>query len=160
MSMSGPRVVGFRQELTADRLRELLHYDPLTGIFKWLVQKGRVAAGSVAGTSDGNGYVQIRIDGKHYRGQRLAWCYMTGEWPESQVDHEKLNRSDNRWENLREASNAQNTMNQGLRKSNTSGFKGVSWHAAAKAWVANIRLDARTTYLGTFFSPAAAHGAY
>ncbi|MBX3579886.1 MAG: HNH endonuclease [Rhizobiaceae bacterium] len=146
--------------LTAERLRELLSYDPTTGVFVWRVRRGPIAAGSVAGTPDGIGYIQIRIDRKHYRAQRLAWLYVTGEMPPHQVDHVNGERSDNRWANLRKATNAQNSANQRLKRCNTSGFKGVCWHAGGRAWMARIRANGKSHYLGLFGSREAAHAAY
>lgn len=90
--------------LTAERLREVLEYDPAIGVFRWLIKPcGQISIGDIAGCRHGEGYVQIRVIGRIYLAHRLAWLYMTGEWPISLIDHRNLDRSDNRWSNLREA---------------------------------------------------------
>lgn len=138
--------------LTAERLRHLLSYDPESGLFTWKnPQSNRVNVGQVAGTVSGNsnGYVQISIDGKLYHSHRLAWLYMTGEWPADQIDHANRNRSDNRWSNLRAATRSQNAMNS-FHANNTSGRKGVNWHKKTGKWVAKISVDCKTHHLGYY----------
>ncbi len=148
------------KRVTADRLRELLSYDPSTGLFTWLLSTGnRAPVGAVAG-SVGKGYVDIRIDQRLYKAHRLAWLYMTGEWPEQQIDHRDLNRANNRWDNLRVATNSQNHANTRAQSNNRSGFKGVSWSKAANKWMAQIVRDRCHTYLGLFDTPEDAHAAY
>lgn len=92
-------------ELTAGRLKELLTYDPETGVFIWRGwRSGSAVAGSVAGSLHSDGYVCIKIGRCLYRAHRLAFLYMTGSRPIGQVDHINMNRADNRWCNLRETS--------------------------------------------------------
>ena len=111
---------------TCEQIKNALHYDPETGLFTWLISPSqRAPKGSVAGTLNDAGYLLIGFEGKRYRAHRLAWLYMTGEWPSSEIDHRNTNRRDNRWENLREASGSQNQWNQQKRTDNTSGVKGV-----------------------------------
>lgn len=125
--------------LTQARLKELLHYDPLTGTFTWLVSRGRLAkAGQVAGSLNGDGYWQIKIDGVTYKAHRLAWLYMKGEWPPHEVDHWDTDRGNNRWANLRSATDEENRRNSGLPRNNTSGVRGVTWHKPSGKWVAQI----------------------
>ena len=120
-------------ELNQSRLKELLAYDPDTGVFTRLVKSNRnVRIGAVAGTCDSKGYGQISVDGKLYRAHRLAWLWMTGAWPVAQLDHRNGVRHDNRWENLREATNGENNQNAAIRSNNTSGFMGVCWDSHRK----------------------------
>lgn len=148
-------------ELTAERLREKLDYDPNAGIFRWRSSgNSRVGSGSVAGTPHSMGYVQITIDKKHYFAHRLAWLYVYGEWPPGQLDHRDAIRSHNRIENLRPATQSQNLANQRRRAYSRSGFKGVSWHDATNKWRAMIRKDGRIISLGLYATPAEAHQAY
>ena len=146
--------------LTAERLREVLGYDPLTGVFTW--REGRrnqyARAGSVAGTLTWKGYVHIGIDRRYYGAHQLAWLYTHGEWARPCVDHRNGDRADNRIDNLRRATNSQNGANVGPYKTNTSGFRGVS--PANGRWVASISKDGHQTHIGTFGTPEEAHRAY
>jgi hypothetical protein len=119
--------------LTQTRLRELLHYAPETGVFTWLVpSKNGIKVGDRAGClrksqrHGGPDYRVIRLDLVLFLEHRLAWLYMTGAFPPSQLDHENNKPFDNRWTNLRIATNAQNNQNMPKKKNNRSGFKGVS----------------------------------
>jgi hypothetical protein len=81
--------------LSAKRLRKLLNYDRATGIFRWRVHRQpRVSAGGVAGCIHPKGYRAICIDGKVYRGNRLAWLYMTGKWPKLEIGYINHKTSD------------------------------------------------------------------
>lgn len=148
-------------QLSHARLREILHYDQGTGKFTWLVHKGaRATKGSEAGSKMANGYIAIRVDRHNVLAHRLAVFWMTGHWPAHQVDHRDLKRDNNAWENLRIATNLQNKKNTGLRKNNTSGFKGVMWAAWAKRFRAQITADRKVISLGYFATAEAAHAAY
>jgi hypothetical protein len=149
-----------RAELTAERLRELLSYDPETGNFKWRVTKGRARAGDRAGCIYTRGYAYIRIGGAAYKAHRLAWLYVHGHWPKEFIDHINGHRADNRLVNLREANRIQNFANSRLSCSNTSGFKGVSWDKRWRKWISSIGSSGRTVYLGWFDTPEEAHSAY
>jgi len=133
-----------------NELKELLEYDPETGVWTWLVSRnGTKGIGSVAGYIQ-QGYRRIKINGKDYRAARLAHLYMTGEWPENEIDHENRIKDDDRWENLRPATRLENNRNQGIRKDNTSGHKGVYWHKQRKKWVAQIVVNRKKIHLGYF----------
>lgn len=116
-------------DLTAARLRELLNYDQATGVFVWRVaMRYGVGAGGPAGSMCSNGYLKIKVGGKRLSAHRIAWLFVTGEWPSDMIDHINGVRSDNRFSNLRDASRAVNQQNQRhAQKSNTStGVLGVS----------------------------------
>ena len=148
-------------DLTQQRLRELLDYNPLTGVFVWRVVRGGPSKdGNEAGCVMGNGYVRITVEKRSYAAHQLAWFYMTGEWPPSEVDHINLIRSDNSWANLRLATLSQNRANTGKRSHNTSGFKGVSFHPGTQKWRAIIAKDGTRHSLGLFSSPDLAGEAY
>lgn len=148
------------QDLTAARLRELLLYDPLTGEWTWLQTRGRnVPEGSRAG-ADRGGYRYIQVDGNHYASSRIAFLFMTGKFPADFVDHKNLNRSDDRWENLREATKAENGANRPLNRNSSSGFKGVSWDKGCNKWSAKIGFGGRKHHLGVFDAPEDAYAAY
>jgi hypothetical protein len=135
-------------------LRQVLSYDPETGLFHWLVSRGRVAAGAEAGTPDKDGYIQIRIDGTIYKAHRLAWYFMTDEWlkPEQGLDHEYPDPANNRWGNLRKSSQTENRRNRNYNtpSNNTSGQKGVAWRSNRNKWQASIVVNNRFIYLGSY----------
>lgn len=148
--------------LTQARLRELLDYNPTTGLFTRLVQRRgpRSHVGAVAGCDNGQGYIRIYVDGKGYKAHRLAWLWMTGEWPPADIDHDGLNRSDNRWKTLRAATRSQNCANRRAFKNSASQIKGVSFNRRAARWVAQIQVRGRKIGLGYFDDPAEAAAAY
>jgi len=137
-------------KLTQKRLKELLNYDPDTGVFTWLVGCGGVNIGSKAGSLYSYGYIVIKINRFGYRAHRLAWLYMTGEWPEDQIDHIDHDRANNRIINLREATHTINGRNTNIAKNNTSGIMGVNWHRWQRKWRAYISINAKPIHLGTF----------
>ena len=107
----------------AGRIEDQIHYDPVTGVFTWEASKPRIRKGSRAGGLTERGYRKIRINGKKYFEHRLAFYLVTGEWPTDQVDHINGTTDDNRWINLREASNGQNQWN--AKPYSSTGVKGV-----------------------------------
>lgn len=150
-----------REPLTQARLRELLHYNPETGVFTWLRSGPGRRANLVAGSVEVNhGYVVIRIDYKIHKAHRLAVLWMTGAWPESEVDHENLSRADNRWKNLREATKSQNQAN--IRGRAVSGIKGAYIHdiRLTRPYRSMIKVDGHKHYLGYFFTAEDAGAAY
>ena len=147
-------------KLTADRLREVLNYDPDTGKWTWAISAGRKLAGDTAGTINGSGYIYIQVDGKQYRSHRLAWMWMTGSFPCGQVDHVNCSRIDNRWSNLRQADSVQNKGNSPTQRNNTSGIRGVSWNKTAKRWQASLRKNGKLIHLGNFMEIEDAAAAY
>lgn len=147
--------------ITQSRLKELLRYNPETGIFNWIIDKGSVAkAGTSPLSVNAYGYARVYVDGRHYLQHRLAWFYMTGSWPTHGIDHINGNRLDNRFCNLREATQGQNMKNIKLPKTNTSGAKGAFWHKRAQKWMAQIKVDGRLIYLGLHPTMEAAADAY
>lgn len=146
--------------LTAERLRELLDYDPETGRFTWRVRRGPVPAGGKAGgRPDGSGYSQIRVDGRLHLAHRLAWLYMTGDQPPVEVDHRDTDPMNNRWSNLRASTRSGNNQNvRRARRNNSSGYLGVSPRDGR--WLAQIHANGKKRWLGLFDTPELAHGAY
>ena len=148
-------------KLTAERLREVSRYEPLTGEFTWLHDAGsRARKGCPAGCVKNGRHTAIMIDNVLYKAHRLAFFYMMGRWPIPEVDHQNLEKSDNRWENLREANRAQNMANTPVRSSNKSGFKGVSWAKDRNAWRAQITVNYKNKVIGAFSTKEAAYAAY
>jgi hypothetical protein len=148
--------------LTADRLREVLHYEPESGVWTWIKPNSNsIKAGSIAGTiHPKTGYRQIRIDRKSYQSIRLAHLWMTGEWSLHDMDHIDRCRTNDKWSNIRPATRSQNTANRGIQSNNTSGFKGVSWNKRSRKWEARIRQNGKYKFLGNFDNPSDASAAY
>jgi len=142
--------VKYRDYVTAERLRELLTYDPKTGFFSWRVSRGSAKEKSEAGRKNSHGYIEISIDSRFYKAHRLAWMHVYGEWPVEQLDHINGIRTDNRLANLREATNAQNGQNQAMYSHNTSGHPGVSWCRTYGKWKAKIHAAGKLHHLGYF----------
>jgi hypothetical protein len=105
------------------------------------------------------GYLLLAINRKHYRVHRLAWFYMTSEWPEYQIDHDNNLKYDNRWLNLRKANNQLNHYNLLKPKNNTSGAKGVRKLKNGK-YSARIKYNKKEIHLGTYDSLELASDAY
>jgi hypothetical protein len=138
----------------------IIHYDPYTGSFTRLIW-GRwkstqpVAAGSVKRDC----YTRIQIGQKIYQGSNIAWLLMTGEWPSAMVDHKDGNPRNNRWSNLRLATNSTNRANSRTGKNNRLGIKGVRLHRNGQ-FEARLRKDGRAIYLGCYPTLDAAQQAY
>ena len=138
------------KDLSQSRLKEVINYDPITGIFTWIRSNcNRAKKGNIAGFVDHLGYSNIGIDKKVYRSNRLAFLYMEGYFPEYYVDHINRDKLDNKWNNLRHASAACNTINSKKSKRNTSGVVGVGWHKYDKVWESKIGINYKTIHLGT-----------
>ena len=149
------------QNLTQDRLKELLHYDPETGIFTWRVARGSAKVGDVAGVIDTEGYRLIWLDNCQFRAPRVAFFYVIGVWPTETIDHINGVRDDDRWLNLREATREENSHNRGVPPiNNSSGFIGTGWNKSHSKWEARIRAGGKLHHLGYFATPKAAHAAY
>lgn len=141
--------------LTAERLREVLHYDRSTGVFTW--RSPRPGRKACAGVLSGN-YLRIRIDGTLHHAHRLAVLYETGAWPGGRIDHR--DGWSNAAENLRPATATQNLANARIRSDNTSGFKGVSRVAGSATWKAQIQVDGEVLHLLCCERPEDAAEAY
>lgn len=140
-----------RNDLTADRLRELLSYDAETGVFyRKIALCNSVKPGDIAGSDDGEGYIRIRVDGVTHRAHRLAWLYVTGAWPAEEIDHINGNRGDNRIANLREATHAENGQNRAIPRNSRSKRHGVGWDKKAGKWRARIKSKGVEVTLGHF----------
>ena len=143
-----------------ERLKQLVSYDPHSGLFVWRVNKrGRFARhGTLAGSKDSRGYIRLTLDQKFHYAHRLAWFYMTGDFP-SCIDHINANKSDNRICNLRIATSAENQQNRTQSsRNNKSGLLGVS--PFGDKWRATIYLNNKQIYLGLYLTKDQAKDAY
>jgi HNH endonuclease len=134
--------------ITHERLLAIVTYDPDTGLFAWKARP-RVKAGKLAGHLAAHGYVTLRLDGLPYYAHRVAWFYVTGEWPAAEIDHIDRNGLNNRFANLRLADRTQNVVNRARRRDNTSGFKGV-YVTRGGRFMAQHTIKGKAHYLGTF----------
>lgn len=150
------------ESLTAERLRELMRYDPETGIFTNRVTRGsRAQKGAVAGSPDSDGYLQIRIAGKNRKAHRLAVLYMTGRWPDELVDHWDGCTANNRWKNIRCATPAVNSQNMRRARSDSkTKLLGASFDAKRNKYLAQILIGGVKKNLGRFETAELAHAAY
>ena len=152
--------------IDAALVRSILDYDPETGVLTWRARTDMRSqwnarfAGKVAGYRNSNGYLRIWINGRQINAHRIAWLWMTGEWPKKQIDHKDGNRANNRFDNLREATNAQNMANRPVQKNNACGVKGVCWANRRNKWRAQIHVKSKNIFLGHFDSIEDAASAY
>jgi hypothetical protein len=147
--------------LNFTRLKELLKYNPDTGVFTWINNMGRrVKANAEAGCLTRQGYVQIRIDAKSYAAHRLIWLYMYESFPSMSIDHIDGDKTNNARANLRIVTQSENCQN--LKKSRgKSGFLGVTIDSQRKnRWKASIKLNGKQQHIGWYKTPEEAHQAY
>ena len=147
-------------QLTQCRLKEVLGYNPETGVFVWLAARGNAIAGAVAGSTDGNGYRSVAIDGRRYLMHRLAWLYVWGEFPPCAIDHRDHDKANNRIANLRAVNGSQNQQNRLLQANNKSGYRGVVWNKGVARWQSSIQVNGTRTHIGLFDTPESAYAAY
>ena len=146
--------------LTAERAREVVDYDPDTGVFRWRRRMGSCApAGAVAGSLNSKGYWYIQVDGYKYLAHRIAWLITNGAFPADQIDHIDGDQANNRLANLRAVTSAENKQNlRRAHRDNITGLLGVS--PKRNGFTAEIRVDGERRRLGTFATPEQAHAAY
>lgn len=147
--------------LTQEYLKSIIHYDPETGLFSWLQSTSfRIKIGDIAGSKTIHNYLVIRINGKIYYAHRLAFLYVTGEWPEKHVDHIDLNRTNNKWLNIRPSTVSENHGNMNKHIDNTSGHKGVWFNKLRNTWNAQIMVKGKRYNLGVYENKEDAAKAY
>ena len=148
-------------KIDSTRLKDFLTYDPKSGQFYWKINRGyHIKVGDVAGCLHHNGYIVISIEKQQHQAHRLAWLYVYGEYPKHYIDHINGIRSDNKIQNLRDATQAENCQN--LKKPRgQSGFLGVSIDTFRKnRWKSSIKLNGKNIHLGWFKTPEEASQAY
>lgn len=146
--------------ITAEELREIVNYNPDTGELRRIKKTSRSAGvGKVMGAKNSSGYLVCTIHKKSYYVHRLAWLYMTGDWPHEIIDHVNRDKTDNRWRNLRAASYSQNGANRIASSNNACGAKGVR-QGSRNRWRAQIGIKGIYYNLGSFDTVEAAEAAY
>lgn len=147
---------------TQDELKALYHYDPETGLFTHLQNRGKGRAGQIAGNINSNGYREMRVCNTLCQAHRLAFLYMTGTFPEKPltVDHINGVRDDNRWCNLRAATWHEQNWNSGVRAMCQSGLKGAWLCKTTGRWQSMLQDGNRRIWLGRFDTAEDAHKAW
>lgn len=148
-----------------EKIKDLLKYDPDTGIFTWIgksaTRANRTKVGSQAGSLAQNGYTIISIFGNRILAHRLAWFFVYNKFPDYNIDHINGNPNDNRIENLRDISQALNSQNaRKPRTNNKSGYLGVHFSKVSNKWTSQITIDRKCKSLGFFKTPEEAYTAY
>jgi hypothetical protein len=139
--------MSYRDAISHDQLTDALYYNEQFGVFVWRKPRQGVKPRLVAGTLNARGYINLCIGGVSYLAHRLAWFYVNGEWPENDIDHLNHKRSDNRIENLRVVTQAENSRNMLQRGANPLG---VYWSKEKLLWEARIRDGGKNHFLGRF----------
>ena len=146
--------------ITVEELKRNLSYDPDTGVFMRLPVTGVIGfrsdlVGKTAGSPHNSGYISLQVCGRKYLAHRLAWMYMTGEFPKNFIDHKNGIRTDNRFSNLRDVTRAVNSENRGI-----SNLIGASYHKATGMWRARIGVNGSRVFIGYYDNAVDAHAAY
>lgn len=137
-------------KLTLAQAKEFFLYDEETGKLLWRASKGKTRSGEEVGAWHHSGYRRILIKGKTYWTHRVIWLMAFGVWPSDQIDHIDGNRGNNLLSNLRDVVSRENSKNQKLRKTNSSGVPGVSWNSRDHRWQAHISGNGKRIHLGYF----------
>lgn len=148
--------------LIVERVREVLDYNPETGVFTWKISRKGAPFGKVAGSLGGGDdglYWVICVDYERYYAHRLAWFYVYGVWP-TRLDHKDTIKHHNAILNLREATTVQNSGNMRAHRKNKLGLKGVRLHSSGRYYQARIGVDHKDIHLGYFPTAEEAHEAY
>ena len=131
-------------ELSQEELREILDYNPLTGLF---IRRKGLRKGEIAGHKHKKGYVFITVNYKRYVAHQLAFLYMEGYIPK-EIDHDNRIKYDNKWLNLKACTHSQNQHNRDMNSNNASGTTGVYWSKSQLRWVAVIEVESKRIWLG------------
>jgi len=136
--------INTEKQIPIETLRELFSYDPATGVLT------RRDLGRVVGSLRSDGYLSATVKYRSLLVHRIVFACYHGRWPNGRLDHKNEIKSDNKIENLREATNSQNVCNCGKRKTNTSGVKGVHFYKPTGKWMAQLQIDGRKIFVGYF----------
>jgi len=137
--------------LTQKRLKELLHYNPKTGVFIWKKSRGKIQAGTIANSVRPDGYIHIKLDYILYLAHRLAWFYVHGKWPNKNLDHRNRVKHHNWIKNLRNGAQQHNMQNIiKAQSNNVIGVRNVYFDKRRGTYVVSIRVHKKTKYIGAF----------
>lgn len=135
--------------ITEERIKELFYYCEDCGNFFWKKASRGIKKNKKAGCKNSLGYIVIGVDGFLHYSHRMAWLLKYGYIPE-EIDHINRDTSDNRIENLREATRSENSFNKPKRACNTSGYKGVTFCKQTNKWRAQLTVNKKRINLGRF----------
>lgn len=167
-----------RTEIAPALLARIFRYDPETGVLYWRARSedlfsdtprrsrqrnavwwnGRFAEKRACKSDSHKGYLRVGVFGVEYPAHRIVWALNTGTWPSGALDHVDGNKTNNRMSNLRIATVSENNRNRAAF--GKSKFRGVSWRSRQNTWVAAIKLDGKTEFLGLFKAEEEAARAY
>lgn len=141
-----------KYKTSIEDMKTMVSYNPDTGEFIRIKGLKRDLGKPAGGFADGNnqGYLRIRIKGEMIKAHRLAFAYMTGSFPDTDIDHINGDIQDNRWCNLRAVDRITNGKNQKLYKNNESGYSGVVWQDQSKTWRVQTGSGKYRKYYGSF----------
>lgn len=158
-----------RKAITPEMVREVLDYDPASGVMQWRARPvfrsqdqtwNTRFADQPVGRADRDGYLRFTLMGIQVLVHRAAWAHVHNEWPPQMIDHRDGNRINNAISNLRLADVAQNTANARKRAGTRSRFKGLTWCATHRKWKATVQRRGVTKLVGYFDDEETAHAAY
>jgi hypothetical protein len=139
-----------KRDVAPERARELFNYCPETGQLTWKVMDGRKR--NPVGTRSHYGYLVVNVDGVQVKAHRIVWAICNGPPGDFLVDHINRNKADNRIENLRLCTNAQNLRNQSPVSKKKGKPVGVRWLTRRNKWAARITFNGTEIHLGCFNS--------
>ena len=145
--------------IDCNQLREILEYQPETGLFFWKKKRNGISVGQLAGGKDRDGYIRIRIDNVKYAAHRLAWMYIHNDFPKNFIDHINGIKSDNRICNIRDVTRSENMQNL-FKPQGRNIYIGVYKNQNANTWYSKIEINGKQIRLGTFKTPEEANIAY
>ena len=147
-------------KLTLELINEYLLYDNQSGNLYQNKKRPKIKIGALAGGLTKKGYRYIQLKGKKYPAHHIVWLLETGNLPKNQIDHIDGDKENNKFSNLREVTNKQNTENRGKQKNNKTGYKGVSFNNKLQKYIAQIQHNYKPIYIGKYETAYEAHLAY
>ena len=143
------RVDANQMTITQSYVKELFDYLEDGKLVRKATTSNRAKIGTIVGSNNGNGYLRVSVNSKYCHVHRIIFMWHYGYFPE-EVDHKNGDKSDNRIENLREATHSQNGKNLSIRKNNKVGVNGIRWDSSRNKWYASIGVNHKTKYLGRY----------
>lgn len=150
-----------------DAIRSAVDYNKKTGKFTWKTRgemskswNSKWAGKPAFDTLHPYGYRKGRFGRFELLAHRVAWAVSYGFWPEEEIDHIDRNPDNNKIENLRLATPSNNQWNKAKYKTNTSGYKGVTWSKDKGKWMARCSAFGKEKFLGYFDDAKSASEAY